>query len=283
MAKQTKFDRGLIFFRKVLRTQLAGLRVEALKGRCNGPRVLANSIPKAGTNLMERALMLTPGMRMAPFRTIMDWDGCSARTARRLKRLGKGQFINAHVVADQDILGLVKSQGIKTIFLIRDPRDVLISNFKYVCEIDTTHFSHKVIASLPDDNARLSAAINGIDGVVASVSELWMRFDGWLSAPDTLVVRYEDLIGGQGGGDDVVQLATIKAITSHIGFELSHADIEKIALNVFSTKSPTFRKGQLGTWRQVFSAEHVQQFKEQSGDLLIRLGYESSHNWGGGK
>jgi sulfotransferase 6B1 len=280
MAKQTKFDRALIFFRKIIRTQSMGCKPSAIKGRITGPKVLANSIPKAGTNLMERALTFTPGLRMAPFRTLMDWDECSSRTARRLRRLGNGQFINAHLPAHQEILNLVDNLGVKALFLIRDPRDVVISNYKYVNEIDTTHFSHKFISGLPDDSARLTAVINGIDGAVASVAELWRRFDGWFTAPNTLVIKYEDLIGSQGGGGRQSQLATILAIGSHLNIELSSGDIEYIARNVYSTKASTFRKGKIGTWKDVFTDEHVALFKAQTGDLLIRLGYEATSNWG---
>lgn len=280
MAKQTKLDRVLIFSKKIIRTQLMGLSPSALKGRIIGPRVLANSIPKAGTNLMERALTFTPGIRMAPFRTLLDWNECSPRTARRLKRLHNGQFINAHLPAHREVLDLVDDLGVKALFLIRDPRDVVISNYKYVNEIDTTHFSHKYIAGLPDDNARLTAVINGIDGAVASVAELWGRFDGWLTAPNTLVIKYEDLIGSQGGGERGVQLAMIEAIASHIGIKLSPGEIEYVAGNVYSTKASTFRKGKIGTWKDVFTDEHVELFKAQTGDLLIKLGYESNSDWG---
>lgn len=279
MARQTKFDRFFIFSRKIIRAQLMGLNVSAIQGRFNGPRVLSNSIPKAGTNLMERLLTFMPGMRMAPFRTLLDWDSCSARTERRLLRLHKGQFINAHLPAHQDILDLLNKQGIKTIFLIRDPRDVVISNYKYVNEIDTTHFSHKFIAALSDDNARLTAVINGIEGAVASVNELWRRFDGWFNDPGTLVVKYEDLIGEQGGGTRDVQLASIRAISLHLGFNLPSCVIEHIGKNIYSTKSSTFRKGKIGNWKDTFTAEHVDLFKAQSGDLLVRLGYESSFDW----
>lgn len=280
MARQTKLHRIYIFLGKIIRTQFKGLNYSAIKGRFDGPIVLANSIPKAGTNLMERLLVFLPGMRMAPFRTLLDWDGCSVRTTNRLLRLHKGQFINAHLPAHQGFPVWLTKQGIKTLFLIRDPRDVVISNYKYVNEIDTTHYSHKFIASLPDDDARLAAVINGIDGAVASVDELWRRFDGWLNDPNTLVVRYEDLIGEQGGGARDAQLASIRAISLHLGLHLSPSVIEHVGKNVYSTKSSTFRKGKIGNWKDVFSDEHVELFKARSGDLLVKLGYESSSNWG---
>jgi hypothetical protein len=280
MAKQTKLDRILIFSRKIIRTQLMGLNSAAIKGRFVGPRVLANSVPKAGTNLMERVLSFMPGMRMAPYRTLMEWDVRLAHQDTRLLKLGRGQFINAHLPAYPHFLELVDSLAIKSLFLIRDPRDVVISNFKYVNEIDITHPSHKGIANLANDHERLTATIIGLEDVVSSVEDLWGRFEGWRSNPHTLVVKYEDLIGAKGGGDSSVQLSTIASIASHIGIQLSAEKIQYIADNIYSTKASTFRKGGTGNWKNVFTEEHVKLFKEQTGDLLIRLGYETSDDWG---
>ena len=44
-------------------------------------------------------------------------------------------------------------------------------------------------------------------------------------------------------------------------------------------KSGTFRKGQPGNWRQHFSEANKALFKEQAGDLLLRLGYETDNDW----
>jgi len=44
-------------------------------------------------------------------------------------------------------------------------------------------------------------------------------------------------------------------------------------------KSPTFRSGKAGKWRESFAPEHKSIFKQVAGDLLIRLGYEISNDW----
>lgn len=279
MAKHSDLDRALVFSRKIARTQVKGLRLSALVGRFNGARVLSNSIPKAGTNLMERALTLMPGMRMAPFRTLMDWDRLSAKTERRLNSLHRGQFINAHLPSHPALLDLTAARGIKTVFLIRDPRDVVVSNCKYVSEIDTTHYSHKYVAQLDDEEARLMAVICGIEGAIASVSELWRRFDGWFNDPNTLVLKYEDMVGPRGGGSERSQLKQVAAIAAHVGYELSDEQISAIATNIYSTKSSTFRSGKTGAWRGSFTDKHVVRFKQLTGDLLVRLGYETSSDW----
>jgi hypothetical protein len=44
-------------------------------------------------------------------------------------------------------------------------------------------------------------------------------------------------------------------------------------------KSRTFRSGKTGGWREHFTDEHKQLFKDVAGDLLIKLGYEKNNNW----
>jgi lipopolysaccharide transport system ATP-binding protein len=40
-----------------------------------------------------------------------------------------------------------------------------------------------------------------------------------------------------------------------------------------------YRKGIAGDWRNYFTPRVTDAFKAQYGDLLIRLNYESSHDW----
>jgi hypothetical protein len=48
--------------------------------------------------------------------------------------------------------------------------------------------------------------------------------------------------------------------------------------NIFGV-SNTFRKGQIGGWREEFSAEHERAVKGGLGSLLVELGYEAGSNW----
>ena len=44
-------------------------------------------------------------------------------------------------------------------------------------------------------------------------------------------------------------------------------------------RSGTFRKARPGNWREHFTEANKAQFKEQAGDLLIELGYETGLDW----
>lgn len=94
-----------------------------------------------------------------------------------------------------------------------------------------------------------------------------------------MTIRFEDLIGSSGGGSDKKQIETVNAIVKHIGIELSQEEIQQIAAKSFFTGSRTFRKGHIGDWRNHFTEEHKQIFKEVHGDTLIKLGYEKDYDW----
>jgi len=73
--------------------------------------------------------------------------------------------------------------------------------------------------------------------------------------------------------------------------EISEEHLAKIIqANAFSVKSggrnpgeedlnSHFRKGIAGDWKNHFNQQHIDYFKEQYGDLLIKLGYEKDKNW----
>jgi hypothetical protein len=55
--------------------------------------------------------------------------------------------------------------------------------------------------------------------------------------------------------------------------------VSMLAASIDPSRSPTFRRGQIGGWREEFTAEHKALFKEVAGDILIELGYERDHRW----
>ncbi|MBI5885683.1 MAG: sulfotransferase domain-containing protein [Deltaproteobacteria bacterium] len=232
-----------------------------------------NSIPKSGTNLLENALLNLPSLRGGLLRTLMTLPGISDEViAARIRGIKKGQFIVAHLTANPGLLSLVHDEGIRSLLMVRDPRDIAVSHFKYLTGMDLTHRFHGYFASLPNDDARLMASIDGVVGALRDYAD-------WLDDPGTLVVRFEDLIGPAGGGSQDRQLKAVGDIASHLGIVISEKEIQEISLRIFSTKTPTFRSGRIGGWKKTFKPEHVKAFKDIAGDLILRYGYENDVNW----
>jgi len=261
---------------------LYGLRPTALRGRLGGPRVLVNSIPKAGTHLLGNALRHFPRLRDTTFRTLRGWERVPAETWRGLQAIQPGAFKDAHLPAHADLVAKLPQMGIRHVLMIRDPRDVVVSLARYITysHSENTHRMHAAFASLPDDDARLLAAIQGIPGLNHGVGNVLRSFRGWLGRDDVLVVRFEDLVGSQGAGDAERQLRTIEAIARYIGVPLSREETIGIAGRTFSTSSPTFTGGRSGGWRKAFKPQHIEAFKSANGgELIVDYGYEASTDW----
>ena len=55
--------------------------------------------------------------------------------------------------------------------------------------------------------------------------------------------------------------------------------LESLESSINPSRSPTFRSGKTGEWKNYFTEEHTRIFKDVAGDLLIRLGYEKNRDW----
>jgi len=96
------------------------------------------------------------------------------------------------------------------VFLVRDPRDVAISLTHHIMRARDGK-KHQTLAMLATDEDRYLAVICGCFGKETShfpllpISYLFERFESWFFEPDVLILRYEDIIGPRGGGDQIKQ------------------------------------------------------------------------------
>jgi hypothetical protein len=237
------------------------------------PRVLCVSLPKAGTHLLERAICLHPRLyrKLAP--TI---------TAPELRRRGGADRLFGHVAAGQVVVGhlpyaddLFDTLGVRRIapvFMTRDPRDIAVSQVRYVVSRDD-HWAHELFAvRTPHDRLRL--AITGDrEGGLRSLAERLQQYDGWLR-PEVEVVRFEDLVGAQGGGDAGRQRETVSDLYRFLGVSDDASLLDDVCARLFSDQSPTFRKGTIGQWRESFDDELTELARELAGEEIARYGYE---------
>jgi Sulfotransferase domain len=237
------------------------------------PKVYCVSIPKSGTHLLERALCLHPKLYRKLVPTISDenigryngFDGL-------LRRLRPGQIIVSHLRYQDRFVESLHQQGVRGIFLIRDPHAIVVSQAHYVTRTKA-HRNHEFFLAQPGINDRLRIAITGdAEHRVASIAERLEAFSGWLDA-GCLVVRFEDLIGPEGGGDRTVQIAALRSIYEFLAIDNSDALVVSVARRLFSSASPTFRTGSVGEWRDSFDVDLERLISEVAGDAMTRYGY----------
>ncbi|TKX61655.1 hypothetical protein EXE48_07595 [Halorubrum sp. ASP1] len=270
-------------------TILRGFTPRRIKGRFNGPRVFANSVPKSGTNLLTECLFQFPMLRPCFKHVSMNQNRIPSTEefSKKIAKTGRGQYTTGHVFYSRENAEILKRNDIISLLIVRDPRDIVTSHYHYVTDKNPSHRLHDYYNALDDDETRLMASIQGVSGEqsedgkpLESIGEWMDRFLGWTEPEYTHLVRFEDLIGPQGGGDKESQLETVRSIADHLEVSLSEEELYHVADNTFSTGSSTFRKGLIGDWENSFGPEHVAAFKDQADDWLIELGYEDDSDWG---
>jgi hypothetical protein len=301
-------------------------------------RIVANSIPKSGTHLLDRLLVLlgfrlvdlgglrpnlaksderfpmvngrlkrlmglrkpedvmgigphlVEGGRFPPARKFMRGRGEKVTVgvvspqrisrrwlARRLSRVPDGSFVTAHCIYSPELGGLFHEGGMRVVCILRDPRDVAVSQMHYLKQLKN-HFAHEEYMALPSDHERLLVSIRGgeLGGRrLQSLAERYGRFLGWERDGGAVMVRFEDLVGRGGGGSAEAQRLAVERVARHLGVKATKGVVEEGLFGV----GRTFRKGQIGAWREEFSAEHERAVKDVLGSLLIELGYEAGPNW----
>lgn len=207
-----------------------------------------------------------------------------SRLERALGRVREGQYVSAHLPAHAGVRRLLDSLRFRTVFIVRDPRDVAVSDVHYILGFPQ-HPLHERLSAMPDMTQRLASVIDGLpdrrDGVLL-MEPMARRLDdylGWLDTPGVLTVRFEDLIGPRGGGDPTVQIAAVQAVAAHVMRPLSAEAARDVANAIWSPRSSTFRRGEAGEWREQFEPSHVAAVKAAAGAALIQLGYETDDRW----
>jgi hypothetical protein len=253
----------------------------------NTPVFFANSFPKSGTHLLTQ--VLKGFTRIGPavdsgLPAIVTFEGESGRQraeaeiVRDLKRLLPGDISYGHVHALQGAVSFLCNEGVAAYFILRDPRDVVVSHAHYITDMKADHIHHRYYQeALKNFDERLGASIEGIPDVLPNV---WNRFEpymGWLNQPEVLALHYEDFILDRGeAAGQVFDHAVKRGFTPSLDRE---AAIQILAESVDPARSPTFRSGKVGGWGDSFTEQHKQLFKEVTGELLMRLGYEQDNDW----
>lgn len=265
--------------RRVWTLQRFGLLPGDLRYRLldrNAPKVFCVSIPKAGTHLLERAICLHPRLYRKLLPTIGDGNVVRWKSLDHiLANLHLGQTLVSHLSFRPEFPAALEKHGVRTVFLMRDPRDTVVSQAHFVTR-ETKHRQHDAFVDQASDRDRLILSIQGdpTRGVLG-IAERLDRYAGWLTS-GAFAVRFEDLVGPGGGGDAATQEAAVRGIYRHLGLPDDPALVRSVCARLFSSASPTFRKGSIGGWRDSFDPELERLFEETVQGRLEQYGYGPS-------
>lgn len=241
-------------------------------------------------------VVFTRGIRTTP----PDWD--PYRDDETFAQMTSGQLLASHYWLSPELQALVEDDDVLTIYLYRDPRDVLISianYFKYA----NIHVVFYPYFSILSDEEAITTLITGAcipsdkihlpEGMTPEEAVKHVNYEGikyfcrqarpWLSHPNVHPLRFEDFSA------NVVD--TIYKLFRDSKYEVSQDRIRKIheTLNFFTAsggrrlgneeKTSHFRNGMTGQYKTVLSECQKNLCKFRIGNDLIQMGYESDLDW----
>jgi hypothetical protein len=185
----------------------------------------------------------------------------------------------------------------RVIHIIRDGRDRTVSSMHRGWRRASQGYLHRLS---PEELARGEDLRGGSQGLAETgvFTEEWLRQAArhWrllvgqavedgpaLLGPNYTEVRYEDLL--ERPHEEVRRLLGFLGVDTDrtlVDGCVSAASFEKLSRGRERGQedpSSFYRKGIAGDWKNHFTEEDRRIFKEEAGELLIRLGYEEDLNW----
>lgn len=279
MKIQSKFTRYKIFFFRNAKAFFKAFYISQVYGRFIGPKVFLNSIPKSGTNLLDNILFEMPLLRFSRNRTLRSFTHSKSKILRIFNRINNGQYLIGHLEYDLAFEASLNNNGFKHILVIRDPRSIIVSHFNYVSYIDSNHKTFDFFNKLNNDEERINVLINGYPDVCLSIDTLISNYSKWFASKNVLVVKFEDLIGSNGGGSLIRQKESIIKIFDFLNISYNESILDSVCNKAFNAQSPTFRSGKIDGWKSIFNEKQSSILKSKIGDWLIEHGYENDFNW----
>lgn len=275
-------------------------------------KVMVNSIPKGGTHLLLKLVYLLGipddpkrfwlgagiiRQGFEPLNKVMKGSYSSNTVMigsespvsigtdwliRKLHGIPENHSFGAHCLHSKKLSELLHSCGITPVCILRDPRAIAASHMHYI-KTWKKHFLHSAYMNLPSDIERMRFSISGGKlgkTEVKPMRERYEKYIEWMNDTSAAFVKFEDLIGEQGGGSEVAQKKAILKISNHLNVSLSESEIPSIQSNLFGkhenmTTSTTFRKGRVDAWRDELDSELISIVEENLKDILIKFQYLS--------
>jgi len=185
-----------------------------------------------------------------------DYDGMM-ETCQKLATFEDRAF--GHVSYLCEYADAVQTIPTKVIFNIRDPRDIVVSEW-YSANKDKWPNLY-----VQEYGKKISDLEDPISELIELASYRWPRWLGWLDQEFVLPVKYEDL---RLNGEETMQKIAEWLLPYEIHWPSCADRLEP------RKRNPTFRRGVPGEWKEVFTEKHKKLSKKLLSGIIERLGYE---------
>ncbi len=170
----------------------------------------------------------------------------------------------------------------KAFFVVRDPRDLVVSWYF------SARYSHDQVDEIQPHRNSLGS-LSTTEGLIFSIRQLasaqyFSSIHSWLEAPkqddNIKIFKFEELTAP-------AHTDIFEALFDHCGIKIPKSTLEAV-LKRYSFRqmaqrhqgvedaSSHYRKGLVGDWVHYFDESVEEVFRDETGDLLERLGYQTS-------
>jgi hypothetical protein len=235
---------------------------------------------KTGAHLLTKQVTLLTGM---PVKNCWQHSASVDFINQQLDNCeANHQFFHMHAMYDLNLKRCFHKRNYRVIYLIRDPRDQLISLLNYIRDKGWSYGPFRMdkpFGKLTYDQ-QIEEMITGSRYGVSVPKVFFDKRKGWSAWNEALTVKYEELVGPKGGGSKQRQMTELRRIVEHIQHPKSDQELSYVADNSYGKPGEqTFSQGKIGQWKAKFKDHHKSLFKTVYGDQLIEMGYEKNHAW----
>ena len=234
-------------------------------------------VPKCGTHLLQKVIF---------YLNDQTFKGCEP-------------FLHPNNLVE-DLFFMETNPKKKFIIIVRDPRDALLSALEFVRMGPVDHdkkprdkdFWHLPLRVNPrylnmTDNERLTHMVRMDDqNLLIGSEKIHTSYAVAMlaeSLPNVKVVRFEDLVGSKGGGDDKIKRDVLEEIATFLNLSKKNIDLafEKTWGPENQHGWKTFRQGIIGRWRSVYESDLISDIKNYGSwnEILLHYGYENNSDW----
>lgn len=241
--------------------------------------LICNSVPKSGTYLLVE---IAKRMSFADIGYHLNTDHLEKRTATdmteqprpmpallQVAALKAGQAVPAHLHYSFALENfLLSNPKHKMLFIIRDPRDLVVSWVDYVFSSKAyrstawnAYSQESAITHHPDDQSRITSSIEGL------LTMGLEKYLPWINSPACLTVKFEDLyaeLSAEGAGPN------IKRISDYIG-----RPIRDVAEALGKGRTHSDRAKKIGSYSERMNESHLARIEQPDFQkLVLQFGYE---------
>ena len=199
---------------------------------------------------------------------------------RWLSVVPSNDYIVGHISCSPALELVLAELNFSHVFIIRDPRAVLVSLLSFILNtrgMSKEHYLQEDFKLLSVEQ-RIDFILNGgyakiADEQVISFIDIYRSMLAWREQKDCLLLRFEDLVGVQGGGSEERQQQAVKKIATHLQQDFDSPIVDSLK-KIYNPAAPTFRVGNIDSWKSSLEAETIERLIDYCQPLCKEAGYE---------